>query len=129
MSSYSRGSSLTNVLTDRDKNIGGDSDFNSLTYDAAGNLTDNIESYEYIYDAWNRLVEVEDQGSTTVSDPPTRQNRPQKRGNTALARSIVASAFDEKTRASRFRNRPGSRSVLTLFETSQASRRDTKRSF
>lgn len=33
-------------------------------YDAAGNMTDDNYQYVYTYDAWNRLVKVEDQGVT-----------------------------------------------------------------
>lgn len=33
-------------------------------YDLAGNMTDDNYQYVYTYDAWNRLVKVEDQGVT-----------------------------------------------------------------
>ena len=64
----SRTHNVVNELTARNTNIGGGADYNTMTYDAAGNLTDDIESYEYVYDAWNRLVEVENTSdSSTVS--------------------------------------------------------------
>ncbi len=39
----------------------------TMTYDEVGNLTDDDEHYEYVYDAFGRLVEVRNQSSTTVS--------------------------------------------------------------
>lgn len=39
----------------------------TLTYDAVGNLTDDGETYEYVYDAFGRLVQVKNQSSNLVS--------------------------------------------------------------
>lgn len=48
-----------NELTARDTDDNGTDDF-TLTYDVAGNLTDDDEDYEYVYDAWNRLRKIQD---------------------------------------------------------------------
>ena len=47
-----------NEWTARDTDADGTDDL-TLTYDANGNLTDDGESYVYAYDAWNRLVGVD----------------------------------------------------------------------
>ncbi|GAB4547573.1 MAG: hypothetical protein Tsb0013_07390 [Phycisphaerales bacterium] len=39
----------------------------NFAYDDAGQMVDDGENYEYVYDAWGRLVEVEDQSSDTVA--------------------------------------------------------------
>jgi len=44
------------------------SDDYTLTSDAAGNLTDDGESYEYVYHAWSRLRKVKNQSAELVSE-------------------------------------------------------------
>ncbi len=39
----------------------------SLTYDANGNLTQDQNGQQYVYDAWNRLVTVKNSGGTTIA--------------------------------------------------------------
>jgi len=56
-----------NELTGRDTDDNGTDD-HTLVYDAVGNLTDDDESYEYVYDPFGRLCEIEDQSSNTVAD-------------------------------------------------------------
>ena len=46
-----------NELTGRHTDDNGTDNF-TLTYDSNGNLTDDGNVYAYIYDAWNRLVEI-----------------------------------------------------------------------
>lgn len=43
-----------NELTARDTDSDSSNDY-SLTYDAVGNLTDDAEDYEYVYDGWGRM--------------------------------------------------------------------------
>jgi YD repeat-containing protein len=38
----------------------------TLAYDAAGNLTDDGETYAYEYDAWHRLRKIKDRGTSAV---------------------------------------------------------------
>jgi RHS repeat-associated protein len=49
---------VVNELTGRDTDDNGSDDY-TLTYDTVGNLTDDGQSYEYVYDAFGRLVEVQ----------------------------------------------------------------------
>lgn len=51
---------VVNELTARDTDDNGSNNY-TLTYDAAGHLTDDKQSYKYVYDAWGRLVTVKDQ--------------------------------------------------------------------
>jgi RHS repeat-associated protein len=39
-----------------------------ITYDANGNLTDDGVTYDYVYDAWNRLRTVKTQAGATVAE-------------------------------------------------------------
>jgi len=48
-----------NEITARDTDDDGTDDF-TLTWDVAGNLSDDDEDYEYVYDAWNRLRKIQD---------------------------------------------------------------------
>jgi YD repeat-containing protein len=54
-----------NELTARDTDTNGTNNY-SLTYDAAGNLTDDGETYAYEYDAWYRLRKIKDRGTSAV---------------------------------------------------------------
>ena len=56
-----------NELTARDTDDNGTNDY-SLTYDAVGNLTDDDEEYEYVYDPFGRLREVKNQSSVLVAE-------------------------------------------------------------
>jgi YD repeat-containing protein len=59
-----------NEWTGRDLNTdasGGYEATYTLTYDANGNIDDDEQNYEYVYDAFNRLVEVENQSSASVT--------------------------------------------------------------
>ena len=56
-----------NELTARDTDDNGTNDY-SLTYDAVGNLTDDDEEYEYVYDPFGRLREVKNQSSALVAE-------------------------------------------------------------
>lgn len=56
-----------NELTARDTDDNGTDNF-SLVYDDMGNLTDDGEDYEYVYDVWGRLRKVKDQSSTLVAE-------------------------------------------------------------
>jgi RHS repeat-associated protein len=56
-----------NELTARDTDSNSSNNY-TLTYDAAGNLTDDAESYEYEYDAFNRLREVRNQSATLLAE-------------------------------------------------------------
>ena len=56
-----------NELTARDTDDDGTDDFD-LVYDAAGNLTDDDESYKYEYDAFYRLRKVKNQSDTLVAE-------------------------------------------------------------
>ena len=57
---------MANELTARDTNNTGGNE-HTLSYTAAGQLADDDQHYEYIYDAWGRLVEIENQSSVTVA--------------------------------------------------------------
>lgn len=48
---------LVNQLNARNMDSAGGDEF-SLTYDGVGNLTDDGEAYEYVYDVWGRLRQV-----------------------------------------------------------------------
>jgi hypothetical protein len=54
-----------NELTARDTDSDSTNDY-SLAYDAAGNLTDDGETYAYEYDAWYRLRKIKDRGTSAV---------------------------------------------------------------
>ena len=56
-----------NELTARDVDDSGVDDF-SLVFDAVGNLTDDAERYEYVYDALGRLRKINDQASALVAE-------------------------------------------------------------
>jgi RHS repeat-associated protein len=56
-----------NELTARDTDTNGTNNY-SLSYDPNGNLTDDAESYEYEYDAFNRLRKVKNQSSTLLAE-------------------------------------------------------------
>ncbi|MDQ7014625.1 MAG: RHS repeat-associated core domain-containing protein [Planctomycetota bacterium] len=58
---------VVNELTARDTDNNGTDNY-TLTYDAAGNLTDDGKDYEFIYDAFGRLVEVQNQSQQTVAE-------------------------------------------------------------
>lgn len=63
--------SLANELTKREQdtnNTAGYENTYNLTYDAAGNTTDDGLACEYVWDAWNRLVTVKNQSHTTVAE-------------------------------------------------------------
>jgi YD repeat-containing protein len=45
---------------------GGGPTAKTLAYDAAGNLTDDGETYAYEYDAWYRLRKIKDRGTSAV---------------------------------------------------------------
>ena len=54
-----------NELTARDIDDDG-SDDQSITYDAAGNLTDDGDAYAYVYDAFGRLRSITESGGSPV---------------------------------------------------------------
>ncbi len=56
-----------NELTGRDTDDNGTDNY-TLVYDAVGNLTDDGESYEYVYDPFGRLVKVNSQSGTLVAE-------------------------------------------------------------
>ncbi|MCP3936341.1 MAG: hypothetical protein GY708_13325 [Actinomycetia bacterium] len=56
-----------NEITTRDTNDDETVDY-TLSYDEAGNLTDDAEEYEYVYDAFYRLREVNDQSQDLVAE-------------------------------------------------------------
>ncbi len=56
-----------NELTGRDTDDNGTDNF-TLVYDAVGNLTDDGESYEYVYDPFGRLRKVNNQSSALVAE-------------------------------------------------------------
>lgn len=56
-----------NELTARDTDDNGTDNY-TLTYDAAGNMTDDGKDYEWVYDAFGRLVEVQNQSQQTVAE-------------------------------------------------------------
>ena len=57
-----------NELTSRDTDDDGTDDY-TLAYDAVGNLTDDGENYDYIYDAFGRLREIQNRStSATVAE-------------------------------------------------------------
>ena len=59
---------VVNELTARDTDNDTTDDF-TLTYDEVGNLTDDGENYEYVFDAFGRLREVKDTGDqSTVAE-------------------------------------------------------------
>ncbi len=55
---------VVNELTALDRDLDGDTAYDdenvSPSYDAVGNLTDDGEQYEYVYDVWGRLRFVKD---------------------------------------------------------------------
>ena len=56
-----------NELTGRDTDDNGTDD-HTLVYDAVGNLTDDDEDYEYVYDPFGRLRKINDQSSNLVAE-------------------------------------------------------------
>ena len=61
--------SLANELTKREhdtNNTAGYENTYNLTYDAAGNTLDDNLACKLVWDAWNRLVTVKNQGNTVV---------------------------------------------------------------
>ncbi len=56
---------VVNELTARDVDDNGTDDY-TLTYDGAGNLTDDGESYTYVYDAWYRLRKVKNRSTSAL---------------------------------------------------------------
>ncbi len=56
-----------NELTARDTDDNGTDNY-TLTYDAVGNLTDDAESYEYVYDPFGRLRKVNTQATALVAE-------------------------------------------------------------
>ncbi|MCP3996433.1 MAG: RHS repeat protein [bacterium] len=56
-----------NEITTRDTNDDETVDY-TLSFDEAGNLTDDAEEYEYVYDAFYRLREVSDQSHDLVAE-------------------------------------------------------------
>ncbi|MEM7305643.1 MAG: RHS repeat-associated core domain-containing protein [Planctomycetota bacterium] len=56
-----------NELTGRDTDDNGTDD-HTLVYDSNGNLTDDDEDYEYVYDPFGRLRKVNDQPSNLVAE-------------------------------------------------------------
>ena len=54
-----------NELTAQDIDDDGTNDF-TLTYDEAGNLADDGENYEYVYDAFGRLAEVTNRSTSSA---------------------------------------------------------------
>ena len=60
-----RGHNKVNELETRDVDDDGTDDY-TLTYDEVGNLTDDGETYEYVWDVFGRLRKVWNQGKTTL---------------------------------------------------------------
>jgi len=56
-----------NELTGRDTDDNGTDDY-TLVYDETGNLTDDGESYKYVYDVWYRLRKVNNQSDALVAE-------------------------------------------------------------
>ncbi len=56
-----------NELETRDTDSNASVNF-TLAYDAAGNMTDDGEDYEYVYDAFYRLRQVNNQSSTVLAE-------------------------------------------------------------
>jgi len=56
---------VANELTARDTNDDATND-HDLVYDGVGNLTDDDENYEYVYDVWGRLRKVKDTGDQAL---------------------------------------------------------------
>ena len=56
-----------NELTARDTDDDGTDDY-LLAYDEAGNLTDDNESYKYVYDPFGRLRKITNQSGTTIAE-------------------------------------------------------------
>jgi hypothetical protein len=56
-----------NELTARDTDSNSSNNY-TLTYGATGNLTDDAESYEYEYDAFNRLRKIKNQSATLLAE-------------------------------------------------------------
>ncbi len=52
---------MVNQLTGRNTDATGGDEF-TLAYDGVGNLTDDGQNYEYVYDVWGRLRQVKDTG-------------------------------------------------------------------
>src|SRR5262249_40194337 len=61
-----RAHNAANELTARDTDSNGTSNY-SLSYDPAGNMTDDGETYKYEYDAFYRLRKVKNQSSTLLA--------------------------------------------------------------
>ncbi len=62
-----RTNNAVNELLTRDTDSNASVNY-TLAYDAAGNLTDDGEDYEYVYDAFNRLRKVRSQSSTVLAE-------------------------------------------------------------
>jgi len=62
-----RVNNTVNELSSRDTDSNGTPNF-TLAYDAAGNMTDDGEDYEYEYDAFYRLRKVKNQSSTLLAE-------------------------------------------------------------
>jgi RHS repeat-associated protein len=58
---------VVNELTARDTDDNGTNNY-TLTYDEVGNLTDDAENFEYVYDPWGRLRKTKNQSSALVSE-------------------------------------------------------------
>ncbi len=58
---------VANELTARDIDDDSSNDY-TLAYDEVGNLIDDAEHHEYVYDAFGRLRQVKNQSSTIVAD-------------------------------------------------------------
>ena len=58
---------VVNELTGRDTDDDGTDD-HTLAYDALGNLTDDDDSYEYVYDPFGRLKRINDQSSNLIAE-------------------------------------------------------------
>jgi RHS repeat-associated protein len=56
-----------NELTGRDTDDNGTDNY-TLVYDAVGNLTDDGESYEYVYDPFGRLRKINNQSAALVAE-------------------------------------------------------------
>ena len=56
---------VANELTARDTNDDATDD-HDLVYDGVGNLTDDDEAYEYVYDVWGRLRKIKDTGDQSL---------------------------------------------------------------
>lgn len=54
---------VANELTGRDTDDNGTDNY-TLTFDGNGNTTDDGNAYDYVYDAWNRLVEINEDGTS-----------------------------------------------------------------